>query len=213
MSDGVLFQCRLQCMRDHFTDGLLASQKANVWRREVSMLIIPAFILYAQLMSFAQNLLGLLCDWRGRPWSRVGEAMSLQRHQQVGAPGVSPTMDWWEAGWRQHCARFLPTMQHRVSYRVSEIRYACCLIFFIGSNFLFLLEGTVLYVLDLADRIIYKVCPIVAGGIFLGSVYWTAVTYGAVTVMQVACITFLLLLSGLLSLMFCRFLVTKKVWM
>ncbi|ELT96650.1 hypothetical protein CAPTEDRAFT_219527 [Capitella teleta] len=45
--------------------------------------------------------------------------------------------------------------------------------------------GTVLYVLDLADRLIFKVCPIVAGGVFLGSVYWTAVTYGAVTVMQV----------------------------
>ncbi len=39
--------------------------------------------------------------------------------------------------------------------------------------------------MDLVDRIIYKVCPFVAGGVFIGSVYWTAVTYGAVTVMQV----------------------------
>ena len=42
-----------------------------------------------------------------------------------------------------------------------------------------------MYIMDVVDKIIYKVCPFVAGGIFVGSVYWTAVTYGAVTVMQV----------------------------
>ena len=52
------------------------------------------------------------------------------------------------------------------------------------TNSLFL-PGPVVYVIDLVDKIIYKVCPFVAGGIFIGSVYWTAVTYGAVTVMQV----------------------------
>ena len=45
--------------------------------------------------------------------------------------------------------------------------------------------GPLVYVLDIIDRIIYKVCPFIAGGIRVGSVYWTAVTYGAVTVMQV----------------------------
>ena len=40
--------------------------------------------------------------------------------------------------------------------------------------------------MDIADKIIYKTCPFVAGGMFIGSVYWTAVTYGAVTVMQVS---------------------------
>lgn len=35
------------------------------------------------------------------------------------------------------------------------------------------------------DRIICKACPFLAGGILVGSVYWTAVTYGAVTIMQV----------------------------
>ncbi|XP_050397687.1 E3 ubiquitin-protein ligase MARCHF5 [Patella vulgata] len=45
--------------------------------------------------------------------------------------------------------------------------------------------GPVVYIMDIADKIIYKTCPFVAGGIFIGSVYWTAVTYGAVTVMQV----------------------------
>ncbi|KAL3865147.1 hypothetical protein ACJMK2_006768 [Sinanodonta woodiana] len=45
--------------------------------------------------------------------------------------------------------------------------------------------GPLFYILELADRIINRMCPFVAGGIFLGSVYWTAVTYGAVTIMQV----------------------------
>jgi E3 ubiquitin-protein ligase MARCH5 len=45
--------------------------------------------------------------------------------------------------------------------------------------------GPVVYLMDVVDRVIYKLCPFVAGGIFIGSVYWTAVTYGAVTVMQV----------------------------
>ncbi|XP_052221887.1 E3 ubiquitin-protein ligase MARCHF5-like [Dreissena polymorpha] len=39
--------------------------------------------------------------------------------------------------------------------------------------------------LDVIDRFIYKSCPYFAGGIFFGTVYWTSVTYGAVTVMQV----------------------------
>ena len=45
--------------------------------------------------------------------------------------------------------------------------------------------GPLVYVMDMTDRIISKLCPFIAGGIFIGSVYWTAVTYGAVTVMQV----------------------------
>jgi len=43
----------------------------------------------------------------------------------------------------------------------------------------------VVYVLDLADRLISKAGPFAAAGIMVGSIYWTAVTYGAVTVMQV----------------------------
>lgn len=45
--------------------------------------------------------------------------------------------------------------------------------------------GPVVYVLDLADRLISKAGPFAAAGIMVGSIYWTAVTYGAVTVMQV----------------------------
>lgn len=47
------------------------------------------------------------------------------------------------------------------------------------------LLGPVVYVLDLADRLISKAGPFAAAGIMVGSIYWTAVTYGAVTVMQV----------------------------
>ena len=39
-------------------------------------------------------------------------------------------------------------------------------------------------ILDIADRIIYRVCPFVAAGVVIGSIYWTAVTYGALTIMQ-----------------------------
>ncbi|KAM4730099.1 E3 ubiquitin-protein ligase MARCHF5 isoform 1-T1 [Anableps anableps] len=45
--------------------------------------------------------------------------------------------------------------------------------------------GPIVYVLDLADRLISKAGPFAAAGIMVGSIYWTAVTYGAVTVMQV----------------------------
>lgn len=38
--------------------------------------------------------------------------------------------------------------------------------------------------LDIADRIIYRACPFVAAGVVIGSIYWTAVTYGALTIMQ-----------------------------
>ncbi|KAJ9598959.1 hypothetical protein L9F63_010553 [Diploptera punctata] len=45
--------------------------------------------------------------------------------------------------------------------------------------------GPVILVLDAVDNVIYKACPFVAAGIVVGSIYWSAVTYGAVTVMQV----------------------------
>lgn len=45
--------------------------------------------------------------------------------------------------------------------------------------------GPLVYTLDLVERILNRFCPFLAGGILVGSVYWTAVTYGAVTVMQV----------------------------
>lgn len=46
-------------------------------------------------------------------------------------------------------------------------------------------SGLFVRILDTIDRIICKACPFIAGGILVGSVYWTAVTYGAVTIMQV----------------------------
>lgn len=46
-------------------------------------------------------------------------------------------------------------------------------------------SGLFVRILDTLDRIICKACPFLAGGILVGSVFWTAVTYGAVTIMQV----------------------------
>ncbi|KAL1137639.1 hypothetical protein AAG570_009335, partial [Ranatra chinensis] len=46
--------------------------------------------------------------------------------------------------------------------------------------------GRIVVFLDRVDALVYKMCPFVAAGIMVGSLYWTAVTYGAVTVMQVA---------------------------
>ena len=39
--------------------------------------------------------------------------------------------------------------------------------------------------LDFAEKYISKSCPYIAGGLFVGAGYWSAVTYGAITVMQV----------------------------
>ncbi|XP_069475164.1 E3 ubiquitin-protein ligase MARCHF5-like isoform X1 [Ambystoma mexicanum] len=45
--------------------------------------------------------------------------------------------------------------------------------------------GPLVYFLQQVDRILSKVSPFAAAGIVVGTVYWSAVTYGAVTVMQV----------------------------
>jgi hypothetical protein len=61
------------------------------------------------------------------------------------------------------------------------------------DNFCFIL-GPLVYTLDLIERILNRFCPFLAGGILVGSVYWTAVTYGAVTIMQVRNFSFDLLI-------------------
>ncbi|KAG8230778.1 hypothetical protein J437_LFUL011341 [Ladona fulva] len=45
--------------------------------------------------------------------------------------------------------------------------------------------GSLVMILDAANNLIYRVCPFVAAAVVVGSVYWSAVTFGAVTVMQV----------------------------
>lgn len=45
--------------------------------------------------------------------------------------------------------------------------------------------GILVLILDTVDSFIYKGCPFMAAGIVVGAVYWCAVTYGAITVMQV----------------------------
>nr|XP_033805384.1 E3 ubiquitin-protein ligase MARCH5-like isoform X2 [Geotrypetes seraphini] len=45
--------------------------------------------------------------------------------------------------------------------------------------------GPLVYFLQQVDRVLSKVSPFAAAGIVVGTAYWSAVTYGAVTVMQV----------------------------
>ncbi|XP_005996971.1 E3 ubiquitin-protein ligase MARCHF5 [Latimeria chalumnae] len=45
--------------------------------------------------------------------------------------------------------------------------------------------GPLVYFLQQLDRVLSKVSPFAAAGVVVGTVYWSAVTYGAVTVMQV----------------------------
>ncbi|KAF2363115.1 Zinc finger RING-CH-type, partial [Trinorchestia longiramus] len=45
--------------------------------------------------------------------------------------------------------------------------------------------GQLMMFLDCMNAFIYRVCPFVASGVVIGSCYWVAVTYGAITVMQV----------------------------
>ncbi|CAK1541046.1 unnamed protein product [Leptosia nina] len=45
--------------------------------------------------------------------------------------------------------------------------------------------GNFVALLDAMDNITYKISPFIVGGVLLGSIYWIAITYGAVTVMQV----------------------------
>jgi len=56
-----------------------------------------------------------------------------------------------------------------------------------NCTYIILYPNSALFVriLDTIDRIICKACPFIAGGILVGSVFWTAVTYGAVTIMQI----------------------------
>ena len=42
----------------------------------------------------------------------------------------------------------------------------------------------VVTILDSGDMLIQRLCPIITGGVCVGSIYWTMVTFGAVTVMQ-----------------------------
>ncbi|XKL60297.1 hypothetical protein PGB90_001313 [Kerria lacca] len=45
--------------------------------------------------------------------------------------------------------------------------------------------GQIVMFLDTIDTIILKMCPFLAAGVLAGAVYWTAITYGAITIMQV----------------------------
>merc|ERR1719348_1692743 len=40
-------------------------------------------------------------------------------------------------------------------------------------------------ILDAVDLLVARLCPVVAGGVLVGGIYWTCVTFGAVTVLEV----------------------------
>ncbi|EEB10132.1 conserved hypothetical protein [Pediculus humanus corporis] len=45
--------------------------------------------------------------------------------------------------------------------------------------------GPLIVILDSFNAVVFKVCPIIAAGVVVGSIYWVAVSYGAITVMQI----------------------------
>jgi E3 ubiquitin-protein ligase MARCH5 len=47
-----------------------------------------------------------------------------------------------------------------------------------------------MWVVDAVDLLVGRLCPYIAGGIGVGSLYWTCVTVGAVTIMQVRHLSF-----------------------
>lgn len=78
-------------------------------------------------------------------------------------------------------------MQYTVCYCFPANRYKIYFLLFtscITISDLYFFLGKLILILDIADRIIYRVCPFVAAGVVIGSIYWTAVTYGALTIMQ-----------------------------
>ncbi|XP_003745079.1 E3 ubiquitin-protein ligase MARCH5 [Galendromus occidentalis] len=46
--------------------------------------------------------------------------------------------------------------------------------------------GPFVYVLDLVDRLLYRVSPLLTAAVVLGSVYWSALTYGGITILLVS---------------------------
>lgn len=70
----------------------------------------------------------------------------------------------------------------------------------------FLLTGPIVYILEKCDKIINMVCPVVAGSAIVGSLWWTAVTYGAITVMQVRSLLIYIVNSEIIGMFsnFCK---------
>lgn len=53
------------------------------------------------------------------------------------------------------------------------------------KHLIFSFSGPLIVILDSLNTAMYKMCPVVAAGVVVGSIYWVAVTYGAITVMEV----------------------------
>lgn len=81
--------------------------------------------------------------------------------------------------------RFSKVAYWKVLYCTMQRKPYITIYFSVGIYILIPMTGQLMLFLDRVDAFIYKVCPFVAAGVVVGSIYWTAVTYGAITVMQV----------------------------
>ena len=82
----------------------------------------------------------------------------------------------------QHCLQRWIDEKQRGNTSATVSCSAC------GTEYCIILppQSTLLFLMEVTDNAILKICPFAAGVILLSGVYWTAVTYGAVTVMQVS---------------------------
>ena len=67
--------------------------------------------------------------------------------------------------------------------------------------------GIVVISLDSFEKMTQRICPIMFGGLCIGTVYWFGITFGAVTIMQVSLIQSPInpiILQGQLSIPDCR---------
>lgn len=71
--------------------------------------------------------------------------------------------------------------------------------------------GTLANVLEAYDNLNKRLSPFLAAGIFVGSLYWTAVTYGAITFLQVCNDIINNLFEYIILFNICRLWATKKV--
>lgn len=134
----------------------------------------------------------------------MASTCTSSEHEQIPPPQNEPAKHCWicfanedddySAQWVTPCkCRGTAKWVHKVclqrwidekQHGKSSVEVACpqC-----NSAYIILYPNSGLFVriLDTIDRVICKACPFIAGGILVGSVYWTAVTYGAVTIMQV----------------------------
>lgn len=73
-----------------------------------------------------------------------------------------------------------PDMGKQTKKQLQKFKSLMCLLIFFP-----IILGRFIVILDSVNAIIYRVCPVLAAGITVISIYWVAVTYGGITVIQV----------------------------